>query len=54
MSMATDVGPLPTAFTLVQTCPQGKTIVCGVNSAEELLARGENENCRVFEVADGK
>ncbi|KAE9410285.1 WD40 repeat-like protein [Gymnopus androsaceus JB14] len=38
MSMATD----------------GKTIVCGVNSAEELLARGENENCRVFEVADGK
>ncbi|KAJ3803058.1 WD40 repeat-like protein [Lentinula aff. detonsa] len=38
MSMATD----------------GKTIVCGINSASEMLEKGENENCRVFDVDDGK
>ncbi|KAJ3883143.1 WD40 repeat-like protein [Lentinula edodes] len=38
MSMATD----------------GTTVVCGVNSAPELLEKGENENCRVFKVDDGK
>ncbi|KAF9045909.1 WD40 repeat-like protein [Hymenopellis radicata] len=40
MSMAADV--------------QGKNLVCGINSTEELVARGENENCRVFEVNDNK
>ncbi|KAJ3864885.1 WD40 repeat-like protein [Lentinula novae-zelandiae] len=38
MSMATD----------------GTTVVCGVNSAPELLGKGENENCRVFKVDNGK
>ncbi|KAJ3853001.1 WD40 repeat-like protein [Lentinula lateritia] len=38
MSMATD----------------GTTVVCGVNSAPELLEKGENENCRVFKVDNGK
>ncbi|KAF9076354.1 WD40 repeat-like protein [Rhodocollybia butyracea] len=31
-----------------------KTIVCGVNSAPEQLEKGENENCRVFGVENGK
>ncbi|KAJ3723158.1 WD40 repeat-like protein [Lentinula raphanica] len=38
MSMATD----------------GNTIVCGINSSPEILEKGENENCRVFEVTNGK
>lgn len=28
--------------------------MCGLNSAPELLGKGENENCRVFKVDDGK
>ncbi|KAH6915234.1 quinon protein alcohol dehydrogenase-like superfamily [Coprinopsis sp. MPI-PUGE-AT-0042] len=29
---------------------ESKTIICGVNSAEEKLLKGENENCRAFTV----
>ncbi|TFK76068.1 hypothetical protein BDN72DRAFT_756973 [Pluteus cervinus] len=30
------------------------TVVCGINSVEELLKKGENQNCRVFSVNDKK
>lgn len=33
---------------------QGNTVVCGINSAEEQLLKGENENCRVFSVQENK
>jgi hypothetical protein len=33
---------------------QGKHVVCGVNSAPDKLEKGENENCRVFNVVDDK
>ncbi|KAF9557248.1 hypothetical protein CPC08DRAFT_640534 [Agrocybe pediades] len=33
---------------------ESKTIVCGVNSVEEKLLKGENENCRTFSIADSK
>ncbi|KAG8218803.1 WD40 repeat-like protein, partial [Butyriboletus roseoflavus] len=31
--------------------PQGRTLVCGINSSPERLERGENENCRKFSVS---
>ncbi|KAK0191246.1 WD40 repeat-like protein [Armillaria mellea] len=40
MSMATNV--------------QSHTLVCGANSTEELVAKGQNENCRAFAIKDHK
>ncbi|KAJ3550618.1 hypothetical protein NMY22_g344 [Coprinellus aureogranulatus] len=34
--------------------PQTSTIVCGVNSPEDQLERGFNENCRVYSVNDNR
>lgn len=33
---------------------QSRTIVCGVNSVEEKLLKGENDNCRAFSMEGGK
>jgi hypothetical protein len=33
---------------------QSKTIICGVNSTEEKLSKGENENCRAFTVTEDR
>jgi prolactin regulatory element-binding protein len=33
---------------------QTNNIVCGINSAEENLKDGPNQNCRKFAVQDGK
>ncbi|KAK2466360.1 hypothetical protein APHAL10511_002002 [Amanita phalloides] len=33
---------------------ESKTIFCGINSAQEVLEKGENQNCRVFTVHDTK
>ncbi|KAF8916839.1 WD40-repeat-containing domain protein [Mucidula mucida] len=33
---------------------ESKNLVCGINSTEELVARGENDNCRVFDLNDNK
>ncbi|KAF4600856.1 hypothetical protein EYR38_005501 [Pleurotus pulmonarius] len=33
---------------------ESQTIVCGINSPQELLEKGENDNCRVFSVKDQK
>ncbi|KAG2158828.1 WD40-repeat-containing domain protein [Suillus bovinus] len=32
--------------------PESRSFVCGINSSEECLKRGENENCRVFSIND--
>ncbi|EEB97684.1 hypothetical protein MPER_02949, partial [Moniliophthora perniciosa FA553] len=34
--------------------PKSGTFACGVNSVSEKLQKGLNENCRVFELKDGK
>lgn len=34
--------------------PESKQIVCGVNSAEDALKSGQNQNCRKFAIQDGK
>ncbi|KAJ8495903.1 hypothetical protein ONZ45_g12666 [Pleurotus djamor] len=34
--------------------PESRTIVCGINSPQEELEKGENENCRSFEVKNSK
>ncbi|KAF5370100.1 hypothetical protein D9758_001205 [Tetrapyrgos nigripes] len=34
--------------------PDGKNLVCGVNSALESLQKGVNENCRSFSIENGK
>lgn len=31
-----------------------RKIICGVNSSEESLKSGENQNCRLFGIKDGK
>ncbi|KAF4602259.1 hypothetical protein EYR40_005464 [Pleurotus pulmonarius] len=33
---------------------ESQTIVCGINSPQELLEKGENDNCRVFSIKDQK
>jgi hypothetical protein len=33
---------------------QGSTLVCGVNSTEDLIKQGQNENCRVFSLKDNQ
>ncbi|KAF9498533.1 WD40 repeat-like protein [Pleurotus eryngii] len=33
---------------------ESQTIACGINSPQELLEKGENDNCRVFSVKDQK
>lgn len=40
MSMATNI--------------ETKTVVCGINSAEDKLKSGSNQNCRNFTIEDGK
>ncbi|EKM80201.1 hypothetical protein AGABI1DRAFT_57743 [Agaricus bisporus var. burnettii JB137-S8] len=32
--------------------PQSNTVVCGINSSQEKILKGENENCRVFTLRD--
>ncbi|KAK9766293.1 hypothetical protein K7432_004724 [Basidiobolus ranarum] len=34
--------------------PQKKALVCGINSSEEKIKAGENENCRIFSYEDDK
>ncbi|KAI0033803.1 WD40 repeat-like protein [Vararia minispora EC-137] len=34
--------------------PDGATIICGVNSAEDKLKKGENENCRIFVLTEDR
>ncbi|KAI0637920.1 WD40 repeat-like protein [Trametes polyzona] len=34
--------------------PQREEIVCGINSAQEALQSGQNQNCRVYEVKEDK
>ncbi|KAI0796505.1 WD40 repeat-like protein [Abortiporus biennis] len=34
--------------------PNTEQFVCGINSSEELLQKGQNQNCRVFDVKEGK
>ncbi len=29
-------------------------VICGVNSVQEKMEKGQNENCRVFSIADDK
>lgn len=33
-------------------CRQRGEVVCGINSIEEKILSGQNENCRVYSVAD--
>ncbi|KAG2077580.1 WD40 repeat-like protein [Suillus decipiens] len=32
--------------------PENRSFVCGINSSEERLKKGENENCRVFSISE--
>ena len=34
--------------------PKTKTIACGINSSEESLKSGSNQNCRLFTIEDSK
>ena len=31
---------------------QGSSLICGINSTEEKIEKGENLNCRVYSVSD--
>lgn len=34
--------------------PQREEIVCGVNSSQDALRGGQNQNCRVYNVKENK
>lgn len=34
--------------------PQREEIVCGVNSSQDALQSGQNQNCRVYNVKENK
>lgn len=33
---------------------ESRKIICGVNSSEEYLQNGHNQNCRMFKIKEGK
>lgn len=39
---------------LIPAGKQSHTLICGANSTEELVAKGQNENCRAFAIKDHK
>ncbi len=55
MSMAAHPDVLPFSRTLhyvLMFSLQGSSFVCGINSAAEMVAKGENLNCRVYVISD--
>lgn len=34
--------------------PQREEIVCGINSPQDALQKGQNQNCRVYDVKENK
>jgi hypothetical protein len=46
--------PLPMSRVILKPVPQTSSVVCGVNSPEDRLEKGFNENCRAYSVEDNQ